>query len=642
MQVKSPKFKVPIFAPMQPVSSDASLSEVNESVDTRRRGPWWRRFFAFLGPAYLVSVGYMDPGNWATDLAGGSQFGYKLIWVLLMSNIMALLLQSLSARLGVVRKRDLAQCNREIYPKKVNFIFYLLAEIAIAATDLAEVLGMAIGLELLLGIPLLWGVLITVLDTLLLLYLQKLGIRKMEAFIIVLVAIIGLCFGLELVLAQPEWAEVAKGFSPSLPNTTALYIAIGMIGATVMPHNLYLHSALVQTRKVGSDEKSIRRAIRFNNIDSTIALNAAFFVNAAILILAASTFHNSGNTGVATLHEAHHLLAPMLGSKWASHLFAIALIAAGQSSTVTGTLAGQIIMEGYLRLRINPWARRLITRLLAIVPAVLVILISGESKIDDLLIFSQVLLSMQLAFAVVPLIHFVSDRQRMGVFTIKPITQIASWLVAAVIIFLNLQLVHETAAEWRAAGSLTVDVIALLVEGGLAVLLAIAIFLPIFRKRKALAGLGEDVHRAVPLSWEVDTQKGYGRVGVAVDFTQHDKEALQAAARLTEAGGHICLIHVVESAGAQITGAATDDAESHLDESRLQAYAALLKEKGFDSTYQLRYHKRATEIARVVEEEALTLLVVGSHGHRGLSDLLLGETIDAVRHKISIPIFIAR
>ncbi len=584
----------------------------------------------------------MDPGNWATDLAGGSQFGYKLIWVLLMSNIMALLLQSLSARLGVVRKRDLAQCNREIYPKKVNFIFYLLAEIAIAATDLAEVLGMAIGLELLLGIPLLWGVVITVLDTLLLLYLHKLGIRKMEAFIIALVAIIGLCFGLELFLAQPEWAEVAKGFSPSLPNSTALYIAIGMIGATVMPHNLYLHSALVQTRKVGSDEKSIRRAIRFNNIDSTIALNAAFFVNAAILILAASTFHNSGKTEVATLHEAHELLAPMLGSQWASHLFAIALIAAGQSSTITGTLAGQIIMEGYLRLRINPWARRLITRLLAIVPAVLVILISGESRIDDLLIFSQVLLSMQLAFAVVPLIHFVSDRQRMGVFTINTITKIGSWTVATVIIFLNLKLVHDTALEWREAGSLTVDVLALLAEAGLAVLLAIAIFLPIFRKKKAVSGPAEDVHRVVPFSWEDTGSKGYGRVGVAVDFTQHDKESLEAAVRLTEAGGHICLIHVIETAGAQIKGAATADAESHHDEDRLRAYADLLAQRGFKTSYRLGYHNRASEIARIVGEESINLLVVGSHGHRGLSDLLLGETIDAVRHKIAIPIFIAR
>ena len=397
-------------------NSDVSLSEVHESVDTTQlqHKPKWKRVMAFLGPAYLVSVGYMDPGNWATDLAGGSKFGYTLIWVLLMSNLMALLLQSLSARLGIVRGRDLAQANRESYPKYINFILYILAEIAIAATDLAEVLGMAIGLHLLTGIPLLWGVSITVLDTFLLLFLQRMGMRVMEAFIIGLVAVIGVSFLIEILLAKPDMAEVATGLIPSLPNNEALYIAIGIIGATVMPHNLYLHSSLVQTRKIKRDEKSISYALKMSVVDSTIALNLAFLVNAAILVLAAATFFKTGRTEVAQLEEAHQLLSPLLGNNMASTLFAIALIAAGQSSTVTGTLAGQIVMEGYLRLRINPLLRRLVTRLIAIIPALIVISIYGDKELDALLIFSQVILSLQFGFAVIPLIHFVSDKKNDG------------------------------------------------------------------------------------------------------------------------------------------------------------------------------------------------------------------------------------
>src|SRR5688572_26979261 len=330
--------------------SEQSLSEVHESVDIAGRPSGWRKVFAFFGPAYLVSVGYMDPGNWATDLAGGSQFGYKLIWVLLMSNLMALLLQSLSARLGIVRGRDLAQANRETYPRYINYALYGLAEIAIAATDLAEILGMAIGIQLLTGLPLIWGVLITVLDTFLFLLLQRLGMRKMEAFIIALVAIIGFSFLFEIILAKPDLGEVVKGFVPSIPNNTALYIAIGIIGATVMPHNLYLHSALVQTRKIKRDNAGIKKALKLNFIDSAIALNLAFFVNAAILVLAATVFFKTGRTDVAEIKVAHELLEPMLGSGLAPTLFAIALIASGQSSTITGTLAGQIVMEGYLRL----------------------------------------------------------------------------------------------------------------------------------------------------------------------------------------------------------------------------------------------------------------------------------------------------
>ena len=349
---------------------ELSLSEVHSSVETEVNGAgFWRRLFAFLGPAYLVSVGYMDPGNWATDLAGGSRFGYALLWVLLMSNLIALLLQSMSARLGVVARRDLAQASRELYHPIANIFNYILAEIAIAACDLAEVLGMAIGLQLLFHIPLVWGVGISVLDAFLLLFLMQLGIRKLEAFILGLILIIGGAFLVQMILAKPDVGEMAVGFIPSIPNGEALFIAIGIIGATVMPHNLYLHSALVQTRKIDPSVAGIRRAIKFNIIDSAIALNLALFVNAAILILAAAVFHKNGYNGVSEIQDAHQLLEPLLGKSYAPSLFAIALIAAGQSSTVTGTLAGQIVMEGYLHIRIAPWMRRLITRLLAVIPA---------------------------------------------------------------------------------------------------------------------------------------------------------------------------------------------------------------------------------------------------------------------------------
>lgn len=429
---------------------DTSLSEVHESIDINKRSANWKKIFAFFGPAYLVSVGYMDPGNWATDLAGGSKFGYKLIWVLLMSNLMALLLQSLAARLGIVRQRDLAQVNRETYPKAINFFLYILAEIAIVACDLAEVLGMAIGINLLTGLPLIWGVSITVLDTFLLLFLQRLGMRMMEAFIITLVAVVGISFLIEIILAGPDLGEVTTGLIPTIPNNEALYIAIGIIGATVMPHNLYLHSALVQSRKINRTDQGIKQALKWNFIDSVIALNVAFFVNAAILVLAATVFFKSGRMDVAEIKDAHQLLEPLLGSKLAPVLFAVALIAAGQSSTVTGTLAGQIVMEGYLRLRLNPILRRLITRLLAIIPAVFVILLFGEDEVDRLLIFSQVVLSMQLGFAVIPLIHFCSDKKKMGIYAIKPVVQILAWLIATILVYLNLRLLINEAVDFFA------------------------------------------------------------------------------------------------------------------------------------------------------------------------------------------------
>lgn len=462
-----------------------SLSEVHQSVDTTQAKTGWRKMLAFFGPAYMVSVGYMDPGNWATDIAGGSKFGYQLIWVLLMSNLMALLLQSLSARLGIVRQLDLAQANRATYPRSINFAFYLLAEVAIAATDLAEIIGMAIGIQLLTGLPLIWGVLLTVADTFLFLLLQKWGIRKMEAFIIALVSIIGLSFLTEMFIAQPNLGEVAQGFIPTLQNEEALYIAIGIIGATVMPHNLYLHSALVQTRKINRDEKGIKKVLKYNFIDSAIALNLAFFVNAFILILAATVFFKSGKTDVAEIKQAHELLAPMLGTNLAPTLFAIALIAAGQSSTITGTLAGQIVMEGYLQLHIKPWLRRLITRLIAVIPAVAVILINGENNIDDLLILSQVILSLQLGFAIIPLIHFTSDKKTMGVFAIKPIIIVAASIITAILVYLNIRMVYEQASIFFETSTSILAKTGILICGLVYIsLLIVAIFHPLIKKTK--------------------------------------------------------------------------------------------------------------------------------------------------------------
>src|SRR5215217_5126534 len=434
----------------QPNQNAQSLSEVHQSVDTSKR-TGWKRILAFIGPAYLVSVGYMDPGNWATDIAGGSKFGYQLIWILLMSNLIALLLQSLSARLGIVRGLDLAQASRNAYPKWVNFPLFILAQTAIIACDLAEIIGMAIGLNLLFGLPLNWGVCITIFDTVLLLFLLNKGMRKMEAFIVSMVFIVGVSFLIEMFIVEPSLKEIAKGFEPSILTGEALYIAIGIIGATVMPHNLYLHSSLVQTRKFERDHKGIKEAIKFNFIDTAVALNLAFFVNAAILILAAAAFFKNGLHEVAEIQDAYKLLQNIFGNV-APSLFAIALIAAGQSSTVTGTLAGQIVMEGHIKLRIQPWLRRLITRLLAIIPAFFTILYFGEDALGGLLILSQVVLSLQLGFAVIPLIHFTSDKKTMKGFAIKLWVQALAWISSIVIVSLNVKLVIEEISSWGASG----------------------------------------------------------------------------------------------------------------------------------------------------------------------------------------------
>ncbi|MDQ3279765.1 MAG: Nramp family divalent metal transporter [Bacteroidota bacterium] len=624
---------------MTKLQSDASLSEVHQSVDTTNtKKPRWRRILSYFGPAYLVSVGYMDPGNWATDLQGGSKFGYTLIWVLLMSNLMALLLQSLSARLGIVRGRDLAQANRETYPKTINFFLYILAEIAIAATDLAEVLGMAIGIQLLSGIPLIWAVAITVLDTFLLLILQRLGMRKMEAFIIALVAIIGLSFLTEIILAKPVLSEVVTGFVPSIPNHEALFIAIGIIGATVMPHNLYLHSALVQTRKIKRDDQGIRRALKLNFIDSAIALNAAFFVNAAILVLAATVFYKAGRQDVAEIRTAHELLNGFLGTNLAPTLFAVALIAAGQSSTVTGTLAGQIVMEGYLRLRINPWLRRLMTRLVAIIPAVIVILINGENNIDDLLVLSQVILSLQLGFAVIPLIHFVSDKKTMGAYTIKPYVQVLAWLITAILVYLNIRMVYEQAMEFFVSSdNIFWKGVIILSTLLYVVLLVVAIVYPLIKKASLPPSI--KVHRKDVSVEAIDLPK-YRRVAVALDFSERDQMVLSHAMAQADSGATVILIHVVESASAKILGEHSDDYETRSDKEKLDAYAAQLQQFNFVGETHLGFRNRSMEIPRIVKETCADLLIIGAHGHKGMQDWLYGETIDTVRHRLRIPVLI--
>lgn len=560
---------------------DASLSEVHQSVDTTNlKKPGWRRILSFFGPAYLVSVGYMDPGNWATDLAGGSKYGYTLIWVLLMSNLMALLLQSLSARLGIVRGRDLAQANRETYPRKMNFILWVLAEIAIAATDLAEILGMAIGIQLLTGLPLIWGVSITVFDTFLLLYLQRLGIRKMEAFIIGLIAVIGVCFLINIIMANPQLHDVLQGFIPSLPEAkdlyaakgmsnalpkeTALYLAIGIIGATVMPHNLYLHSALVQTRKIKKTDAGIKQALKFSFIDSAIALNIAFLINAAILILAATVFFQTGKTEVAEIKQAHELLSPMLGSSFASTLFAVALIASGQSSTVTGTLAGQIVMEGYLRLRINPIMRRLITRLIAIIPAIIVIGMFGEDEVDSLLIFSQVVLSLQLGFAVIPLIHFVSDKKTMGSFAIKPIVQFFAWVVASVLVYLNLKMLMGEAIGFFATSDSNIAKGIIGLAGIFFVgLLVYSIIFPLLAKHKKSVSIL--MHPEVPTLQNIEVPI-YKKIAVALDFSENDTKLIAYAIGQAKKDSQFVLIHIVETATSILLGKETDDYETNKED----------------------------------------------------------------------------
>src|SRR3954469_2738740 len=426
-----------------------SLSEVNASIPIPIGGHWLRRLLAFAGPGYMVSVGYMDPGNWATDLAGGAQFGYTLLSVILLSNVMAILLQALAARLGIVTDRDLAQACRDSFSKPVNILLWLACEAAIIACDLAEVIGTAIALQLLFGIPLIGGALIAALDAFLLLLLMNKGFRFLEAFVIALLIVIAICFSVQIVAAAPPVAAVLRGFAPStaiVTNPAMLYIAIGIIGATVMPHNLYLHSSIVQTRAYPRTDEGRRDAIKWATADSTIALMLALFVNAAILVVAAATFHDSGHADVAEIGQAYELLSPLLGLGIASTIFAIALLASGLNSTVTATLAGQIVMEGFLRLSMPNWARRLVTRGVAIVPVIVVTAFYGERGTGQLLVLSQVILSMQLPFAVIPLVRFVSDRRKMGEFVVPRPVSARAWIIAAVIVTLNLKLLFDAIA----------------------------------------------------------------------------------------------------------------------------------------------------------------------------------------------------
>ncbi|HWR34288.1 MAG TPA: Nramp family divalent metal transporter [Clostridia bacterium] len=429
-----------------------SLPEIHSSLPIPVAPGFLRKLIAFAGPGFLVAVGYMDPGNWATDLAAGSRYNYRLLFVIMLSNLMAILLQSLCIKLGVVSGRDLAQACRDHYSRPVSFMLWILAEIAIAACDLAEVIGSAIALNLLFRIPLIVGVCITALDVLLILFLENKGFRYIEAIILVLTGTIGVCFGLEILFSRPEVGGIAHGFlvpSPELlQNPEMLYIAIGILGATVMPHNLYLHSAVVQTRNFERTPEGKREAIKFCNIDSAVALTFALFVNAAILIVAAATFYRSGNHEVAEIQDAYKLLSPLLGAKFASGLFAFALLASGQNSTLTGTLAGQIVMEGFMNLRVRPWLRRLITRLVAIIPAVIVTAVSGESGTARLLVLSQVVLSMQLSFAVFPLIIFTGDKLKMGEFVNPTWVKLLSWIVAIVIALLNAWLLAQAFTAW--------------------------------------------------------------------------------------------------------------------------------------------------------------------------------------------------
>ena len=619
-----------------------SLSEVHETVTVPSRGPWWRRWLAITGPALMASVGYMDPGNWATDIAGGSRYNYALIWVLLMSNLMAILLQSLAARLGIVSRRDLAQVCHEEYPPIVNIPLYILAEIAITATDLAEVLGSAIALQLLFGIPLIYGVMLTAFDTLLLLLLSHIGIRKLESVVVALVGTIGVSFLIEIVLGQPDWVGIVNGFVPSLPDATALYISIGILGATVMPHNLYLHSSLVQTRKIGKNHDEIKDTIKWNNIDTGVSLNLAFFVNAAILVMAASVFYRNGYFQVAEIQDAHHLLEPILGVSIAPIAFAIALLASGQSSTITGTLAGQIVMEGYLNLRIRPWLRRLITRLLAVIPAVLTIAYYGENSTGAMLVLSQVILSLQLPFAIIPLIHAVTDKQRMGRFSIRPWLQGVAWVVAIVIVGLNIKLITDQLTVWLdAAGNeawlLDMTVIPLTIA--LALLLLYVTLYPWLKKRLSTISLPHLVKRIHQETTSGEKQltapEPYQRIAIALDFSGSDEKLLRESMRFLQKGGpQLVLLHVVESPVARTLGTEGEDYEIQADKDRLDEFAELMNEADFNTEYRLGTGDPTSELARMINELDVDMVIAGGHGHSGVSDLLHGTVINELRHQI--------
>jgi manganese transport protein len=634
-----------------------SLEEIHASVPIPQS--WWRRFLAFSGPAFLVSVGYMDPGNWGTDIEAGSKFGYTLLWVLLMSNLMAVLLQSLATRLGVVTGRDLAQACRESFPRHTVVGLWILCEIAIAACDLAEVIGTVIALKLLFNLPYLWGLAVAAGDTFLLLALQRRGVRLLELVTLALVAVIGGSFCAEIFLARPDWVDVARGLVPGLDPSyrlESMYVAIGMLGATVMPHNLYLHSALVQTRAFPQTVAGKRLACKYNLLDSLLALNGAFFVNAAILILSVTTFHLHRHQieqlhGVeeVTLTNAPWLLASVWGTVLASHLFAVALLASGQSSTLTGTLAGQVVMEGFVRLRLRPWVRRLVTRSLAIVPALVAIALAGhedlwgtgsaDKRLFDLLVLSQVVLSFQLPFAIVPLVQRTSDRRSMGDFASRPWLKVLAWACTAIVVGLNAVLIYQKMDEWADAvakdGHSPVWIYGTV--GTLA--LALAGFLVWVTIYPLLAGRRQEVARTpqVPVLPAVR----YHTIGAAVELEGSDDAVLtQAVALARTHDARLVLVHVVEGTAADFLGAEADDQESRSDRQRLAGVVEQLHEQGISAEGELGYGNPAEELVRIAEERHLDLLVVGTHGHRFLADLALGQTVAPVLHRLSIPIFV--
>jgi manganese transport protein len=627
---------------MVPTEQARSLSEVHSSVRTSQVSVW-RRMFAFAGPAYLVSVGYMDPGNWATDLEGGARFGYQLLWVLVMSNAMAVLLQTLSARLGIVAGRDLAQACRESYPRGVNLALWVLCEIAVAACDLAEVLGAAIGLNLLFHIPLLLGVILTAADTLLLLWFQSFGIRTIEAFVLAMITVMAVCFGIEILWARPALSEMLPGLIP-IVHRDSLFVAIAILGATVMPHNLYLHSALVQTRDIGRSQEEKRTACRYNLIDSAVALNGALLVNAAILVLAAAVFYKNGIV-VTEIQQAHELLAPLLGTSLAGVMFAIALICSGQSSTLTGTLAGQIVMEGFLNFRMRPWLRRLITRMLAVIPAALTIYIAGEGSIYQLLILSQVILSMQLPFAVIPLIHLTNDRQRMGPFANATWVRWLAWLTAAVIIALNVRLAAMALSDWLSGTGWwrwLLWFLVIPVVGALTLLLLWITIQPLaesWRRRYGRAPI------SLPDTAGAETSAPtYQRILVTLDHSALDRLAVgHATAMAKQYGARVFLLHIEEDVTSQVYGAKSSTAEVEAGGAYLQQVAESIRNQGVPVEAAVAHGlSPAKEIVRYAGEIHPDLVIMGAHGHGGLKDLIFGNTINPVRHHLTVPMLIVR
>ncbi len=620
--------------------SGYSLPEVHESVVTSH-SKLWRRLLAFAGPAYLVSVGYMDPGNWATDLEGGARFGYRLLWVLVVSNLVALLLQTLSSRLGIVTRRDLAQASRDEYPRAVSYTLWLFCELAIIACDLAEVLGAAIGLNLLFHLPMLIGVLVTAADTLVVLWFSRMGIRVIEAFVLVLIGTIAGCFAFEIFLARPDAPQVLTGLLPRL-NSQSIYIAVAIFGATVMPHNLYLHSALVQTRQIGEKQSEKRRACLYNFLDSTLALNGALFVNAAILVMSAAVFYTR-HIVVTEIQQAHQLLAPLMGTTAASMLFGLALLCSGQSSTLTGTMAGQIVMEGFLQFRIQPWLRRFVTRCLAIAPAAITLYLAGDAGTYQLIIFSQVIISFQLPFAVIPLVHFTSDKKRMGEFANGTWVRIGAWSCAAFILVLNVWVVWVEGEKWLAnSGSYRPLVAIACIAGslGFVVLLVITGFWPWLRRtpqaraRVAVTVPGE----SAPLL----PTRTYSKILVPLDHSESDQEALGNALALARMhGSRIVLLHVEEGIPSQLFGSLSSTAEIAEGQDYLAHLVASLQDQNVNVEVLVKHGKSpAREIAAAVREVEPDLVVMASHGHRGLKDLMFGTTINALRHRVKVPLLI--